>query len=127
MRGKRIGRRVYSGCEWIGKERKCRVRHTGRIKEQAGGSKERRLPIELQVVFAFQDVIEDTEAAANAGFGVAKWVPGKSNARSPVVFIRKVRTPWRSRIPWKQQSNRGIHETLRLGAGNNRERPSFQV
>src|SRR5215813_1157952 len=127
LRGKGIGRRVCRGCERIGEKWKRRIRDAGGIKEQAGAAKERRLPVELQVVLAFQDVIENTEAAADAGFGIAKRIPGKSDARRPVILIRKVRALWRSRISRKHQSNRGVHETLRVRTRNNRERTSFQV
>ena len=48
---------------------------------------ERRLAVELQIIFAFENVIKHSEPAANAGLGVAARIPRETKARSPVRAI----------------------------------------
>src|SRR4051794_12023016 len=72
----------------LGWERIDRARSSERILQSAwcdaggGGdvreAEEGRLTIELQIVFALQDVIENTESAAQAGLRIPKNVIGKA-------------------------------------------------
>src|SRR5260221_10746395 len=62
------------------------------IEEQIGEAEERRLPIELQVILALQDVVEHSESAANTHLAVALGIPCEAEAGRPIVLIREVRT-----------------------------------
>src|SRR5580698_4221818 len=65
----------------------------------------RDLAVELQVIFAFQDVVENSEAAADAGLAFPCRIPGKAEAGREVLLVREVHTGWSSGIteklrPW---------------------------
>src|ERR1700674_5343145 len=49
-----------------------------------------RLPVELQIVFALQHVVENTETASDAGLAVALWIPREAEARSPIVLVGEI-------------------------------------
>src|ERR1051326_3980241 len=76
---------------------------TAIIKHRASESKEWRLPVELQVIFTLEHIVEDAATAANAGFAVAFWVPGKTDARSPIILVREVCPCWSALIAREQQ------------------------
>src|SRR6185369_16791346 len=72
-----------------------------RIEKQVGCSEERSLSIELQIVFAFEYVVEHAEPAADAGLAVSKHVPGEADARRPIVLIGEIRALGRAGIAGK--------------------------
>src|SRR5205823_7392269 len=63
--------RCRIGCKWI--------------EEQVGKPKEWRLPVVLQVVFGFQNVIEHAESTSKTGLAVPHRIPGEPEAWSPIV------------------------------------------
>src|ERR1039458_7846100 len=109
-----------------------RVRKIGRLtilikggKGQTYTGKERRLAVELQIVFGFEDIVEHSESAADAGFGIAARVPRETHARRPVCPVRKIRSHGRACISGKYHSGRGAGKDRGLEAGNEREGAAF--
>jgi len=84
----------------------------------AGFAIERWRAVELQVVFALQDVIEDTEAAAKAGLAATARTPGKTDARSKVGFVRKIGPTRRPSVSGKNQTERRRRKSCRLISGD---------
>src|SRR5580658_8145991 len=52
------------------------------------------LAVELQVVFALQDVIETSTASTQAGLTTSGRIPGKAEARRKVLLVREVHAGW---------------------------------
>src|SRR5262249_24247529 len=77
-------------------------------------AKEGRLSIELQVVLAFQDVIEDAKAAAHAHLAVGEGVPGEAKAWSKVILVGEVGAFRSSRVTGEKQTGGRIGEYLRI-------------
>ena len=112
-------------------------------RENVGETGERRLPIELQIVFAFQDVVEDAQTAPNAGLAVSKNVLSKTKAAAqnrscPGKFapFGAPGSPGKTR-PWGALGNRcdcnpGINENVRpcvsyFGSAYSYRRPNVSV
>src|ERR1039457_1765735 len=111
-----------------------RVRKIGRLtiliksgKVQTHTGKERRLAVELQIVFGFEDIVEHSESAADASLAIAARVPRETRAWRPVAPGRKIRTHGRAGISGKYHSGRGAGKDRGLEAGNDREGAAFGV
>ena len=76
--------------------------------EESRGAHEWRLAVELKIVFAFQDVIENAYAAANAGLAGSGRVPSKSEARCEVFLVGEVRSAGGAGVAGKHQSQRRV-------------------
>ncbi len=85
------------------------------------------MPVELQVVFPLQDVVDDARAAANAGLALSPRIPREPDSRSPVVEIGVVRAARGTRIAWKQHPDRGIRKHGGLLPESQRERAALRV
>jgi hypothetical protein len=81
---------------------------------QAGTPHERRLPVVLQIVFSFENVVENAESAAQTHLSVATRVPGKTKARREVVFVWEIGSARSTGISGIHQAYRGVHKSLRL-------------
>src|SRR5437868_2192946 len=57
---------------------------------QIGKPEEWRLTVELQIVFSFENVVEDSEAASDAHLSAGSWRPCKAETRCPIVLVGKV-------------------------------------
>jgi hypothetical protein len=73
---------------------------------------ERRLAVELEIVFSLENVVENAEAAANTQ--LSAWRPRKTKARRPVVFVRKIRALRGIRITGEQDALWRIRKHRRL-------------
>src|ERR1700733_9415698 len=123
VRGRWAGRkgiRDARGTERIGEVGRGAIL-TERGKGQAGTGEEWRLPVELQIIFTLQDVVEHPESATNAGFTIPARIPGEADARRPIGSIGKIHTPGRARISGEHHSRRSSGKTGGLQAGNDRE------
>src|SRR6185503_9341208 len=58
--------------------------------EQISEAEERRLPVKLEVILTLQNSVKDAEPAANTGSPVLERIPGETETRSPVIFVREV-------------------------------------
>src|SRR5579862_633012 len=83
-------------------EEKSRIAHKG------------RLPVELQIVLALQDVEENTDTAADAGLSTSGWIPGKAEPWREVILDGKVRTARNARIAGKHHTRRSVYKARRL-------------
>ena len=81
----------------------------------------RRRAIELQVVFALEHIVKDAKASANAGLGRVARTPRKTDAGGEIVLVGEICSSRRSRIPRKNQAQRGIGEPRGLVSRNNGE------
>src|SRR5579864_4183723 len=77
---------------WIAKKRLTKKRYRRRlsrtdnwIRANASGGEERRLPVELEVIFRFQHVVENPASAADARLAIVPRIPGKADSRCKVV------------------------------------------
>src|SRR5258706_10136792 len=100
--------RCYEGLAHV-INRSRRVRAQG-VKEQIGGAEERRLPVELEVILALQNVVEHSNSAAYAHLAVAFRVPSKTEPRCEIVSVGEVRSHRRIFIPRENQPKRGLME-----------------
>src|SRR5207245_796922 len=89
--------------------RGCDAPYRRNVRKAEEGS----LPVELQVIFALEDVVEDAEAAANGGLAAAAGVIGEAEARGPVVLVGEVRTLGSAAIAGEHQPDRSVDEALR--------------
>jgi hypothetical protein len=55
------------------------------IEHQAGGSKERRLAVKLEIILSLQYVVEQTKSTADAGLAIPTGIPRKSDR--PAILI----------------------------------------
>src|SRR5580704_1237355 len=123
-----VGSSGIVGAEGVGKiTGGARLRAGQRIEIEAGLGVERRGSIELKIVFALKNVIEDSDATANRGLRVAEDVPCPAEARRPIVLVGEVRSLWRSGVARKDQAGRRIHKALALVAGDKAKRSSLGV
>src|SRR5271170_6039671 len=89
-----------------------------RVEEESCRAHKRRRAVELQIIFAFQDVVENTHAATDAGLAASGWVPGKAESRREIFLVGEV-SPGRSAgIARKNQSRRRIDKPFRLKPRN---------
>src|SRR5580658_9244958 len=117
-RWERVGSSGIVGAEGIGKiTGGARLGPGQRIEIEAGLGVERRGSVELKIVFALKNVIEDSDSTANRGLRVAEDVPCPAETRRPIVLVGEVRSFWRSRVARKDQAGRRIHKALALVAG----------
>src|SRR5271169_5814360 len=89
--------------------------------EESRRAHERGLAVELKIIFAFQDVIENADAAAQAGLAVSGWVPGKTEARCKIFLVGEVRSGRGTGIAGKHQSLRRVGKSSRLISRNHRK------
>src|SRR5205807_3715626 len=105
-----------------------RTRSIGTVVEERICEPEKgRLSVELQIIFAFQHIIEEPYSSTEAGFSRACRVPCKPDPGRPVVLIAEVGTLGSSRIAGEYQGCRRVYETTRVGAGNDAERTSLGI
>ena len=88
------------GCRRRSKgRRRARNRRAVRPRDWSGGNAregnegftiERGRAVELQVVFSFKYIVEDTEASADAGFATASGTPRKSDPGSEISLVREI-------------------------------------
>ncbi len=97
------------------------------VEIKAGLVVERRRSIELQIVLTLEDVVENSEPAANRGLGIAKDVPCETQARRPIVLVGEVCALGRSGIARKDQAGGRVHKALALLAGYEAERSSLGI
>ena len=88
---------------------------------------ERWRAVELQVVFALQHIVENADAATEAGLAAASRAEGKADARPKICLVRKVGTPGSSRVSGKDEAERGIRKSCRLISGNNGKTSTLRV
>src|SRR5580704_141301 len=123
VRGRWAGRKGIGddrGTERIGEVGRGAILTEGG-KGQARTGKDWGLPVELQIIFTLQDVVEHPESATDAGFSIAARIPGEAQARRPIGSLRKIHAPGRARTSGKHHSRRGYGKTGGLQAGNDRE------
>ena len=106
--------------EWIGRavggKRSTQVvgRHRGicgePVEEEEGIAEERRLTVELQVILALQDVVEDAGSPSNAHFPIALRIPGETEPGCEVGLIREIGAAGGSRISGEQDTGRRAGE-----------------
>src|SRR5579864_3449457 len=110
--GKRIGHKSRGGGNAAGTTGTDAI---GTISEyRAGKAKEWRLPVILQIVLALEHVIEHSYSTADTRLPIRR--PGKTCARSPIVFIGKICSFGGMRIAREQQSWRRVGKPCRLRA-----------
>src|SRR5262249_27532291 len=88
---------------------------------------ERRLSVELKIVFGFQDVVKDSEPSANTCFSACSGRPRKTNTWRPVILIREIRTLRSVGIAGKQDAFWRIWKNRRLLAQSPGEGASLQI
>src|SRR5205814_673180 len=98
-----------------------------RIEEKVRGAKEWWLAIELEIVLSLEDVIKDTEAAADTHLAVAFRVPGEAQAGRPIVAVRIIGPARRSGVSREQQARRRIGKDAGLLAQHRREGAPLQI
>ena len=127
LRWERVGGRRRGIAERISEKRVSRSLSCGGWAEvQSRIREKRRLAVELQVILALEDIIEDTKSAADTGLPVTVRIPGEPEAGRPVFRIRKVGAIGR-RVAGKNQASGGIDEARGLVARNHGERPPLGV
>jgi len=90
--------------------------------------KERWLAVELQVVFTFKNVIEDTHSPSDASLGISEWLPGKAETGSEIVLVGKVGAFRNSRIAGKDQPTGALGKTVDRWPGTmEKERPAVST
>src|SRR2546423_1940656 len=87
-----------------------------RIEVKAVESEEGRLAIELKVVFALQDIIENAKPAAHTGLAIGEWVPGKAKTWREVILVRGVGALGRSGVTGKEQTGGRVAEYRGIGS-----------
>src|ERR1700733_569994 len=90
----------------------CGRQVIGRSEEQARVADEWGLAVELKVIFTLENIVENAETAADAGFAAAGRVPGESEAGREVFLVRKVGTLGDAGIAGKYQPQRSVYKPL---------------
>ena len=85
----------------------------------ADAGKEWRLPVELQIVFALQNVVEQSKSAADAGLGIAARIPRETDARRPIRVVREISSPGRAGIAGEDHPGWSARKDGRLQARDN--------
>ena len=88
---------------------------------------ERRRTVELEIVFAFQYVVEEADASANADLAIAPRIPCKPESWCEVVFVREIRALRSTLVSRKNYTERREREPRGLVARNDRKRSSLGV
>src|ERR1019366_6613215 len=94
---------------------------------QVGVAKERRLAVELQIVFALQDVVKHAEAGTDRRLTAPRRVIREAETRGPIVLNREVRSSRGALVAREQEADRSVREPRRLLALLQGERPSLRV
>src|SRR6516162_4867811 len=81
-----------------------------RLKQKTHAGIKRRLAVELEIVFSFQQVVKNAKAAAETGPAAARETQREPHAGRPVVAVRKVHALRGAVIPRKHHARRGIRE-----------------
>src|SRR3981081_3200000 len=97
-----------------GPKRICQVSHrccgvpSQRWETKGGKPEEGGLPVKLQVILSLQDVVENPETASNACFAAPLRIPGKADARRPVILVRKIGADRSLGVAREEQPERGV-------------------
>src|SRR5262249_55311795 len=112
-------------CVGIDQKLHFRIDRVERREAKTIKPEERRLSIELQIVLALQDVVEDAESPTYTGL----LGRGESEAETgrPIIFIGEVGPVGRARIAGKEESFRSIDEPLGLLVKSQREGAALQI
>src|SRR5271156_5403242 len=84
-------------------------------------SYERRLAVELKIVLALQNVVENPAPSAQAGLAGSSRVPGKSETRRKIIPVGEVRSFGGAGVAGKDESGRRISKAVRLESRNHRK------
>src|ERR1700733_549782 len=103
------------------------LRRANAVEEETRLRIKRDLAVELQVIFALQDVIKKSEAAADAGLAASGGVPGKAEAGRKVLLIGEVHAGWRPGIAGEHHPQRRVGKSLRLQSWNHRKAAALSV
>src|SRR5262249_18896016 len=104
----------------------------GRIRGQCteakiSESKKRRLSVELQIVFCFEGVGEDSKTAPHAHLAAPARLPRKTKPRRPIVHITKIRTSRSVRVAREKYALRSVWKNFRLLTERPGESAALQI